>query len=337
MKISNVKIYITERDLCEIAQETIEKYIKIQGLVISKILIGDNINISGIYKNKIKIPFDVSISIEEVINNKLILRIERIYVKKIKVINSLTMLAINSSIKQFKHLGIDNYDNIVKVDFYKICPIIPMVDFILEDLKLIPFGLEAIVSNLNILDKTQIDNVKVIEDSINSDENLNEKNIEYNYKVKKDNKNYTYNTFRAEFKNKFPQKYKDMYDYVVLIPDIISLFLNLFRDKRVAKEVKFNIYIALAYLLCPLDVIPDIIPFIGKIDDLAVTFFMLQKILCDIPEEVILDNWKGKENIIIISKEAATFLGDKFGVGEIKKVVNILRKTLIKTYKFFVD
>jgi len=120
-----------------------------------------------------------------------------------------------------------------------------------------------------------------------------------------------------------------------MIPDIIALFMRLYKDERVAKEVKFNISIALGYLLFPLDILPDTLPLIGKIDDLAVTFFILQKVLCDIPEEVILDNWEGQSNIIEISREAMALLNDKFGAKEIRKMVDVVRISIKKTIVFF--
>ncbi len=120
-----------------------------------------------------------------------------------------------------------------------------------------------------------------------------------------------------------------------MIPDIIALFMRLYKDKRVAKEVKFNISIALGYLLFPLDILPDTVPIIGKIDDLAVTFFILQKVLCDIPEEIILDNWEGQSNIIEVSREAMTLLNDKFGAKEIRKMVDVVRISLKQTIVFF--
>ncbi len=126
-----------------------------------------------------------------------------------------------------------------------------------------------------------------------------------------------------------------MYPYVVMIPDIIALFMRLYKDKRVVKEVKFNISIALGYLLFPLDILPDTLPIIGKIDDLAVTFFILQKVLCDIPEEIILDNWEGQSNIIEVSREAMTLLNDKFGAKEIRKMVDVVRISIKKSIVFF--
>ncbi len=46
---------------------------------------------------------------------------------------------------------------------------------------------------------------------------------------------------------------------------------KLFRDPRVSKATKFLIPgIAVAYLLLPVDIIPDFIPVLGQLDDVAI-------------------------------------------------------------------
>ncbi len=61
---------------------------------------------------------------------------------------------------------------------------------------------------------------------------------------------------------------------VGLLSEIVSnarLAWKLFRDPRVSKATKVLIPgIAVAYLLLPIDVIPDFIPVIGQLDDLAI-------------------------------------------------------------------
>ncbi len=335
MKISNIKVTITEKDLYSIVSEVLDKYIKIPGIAINKILIDEYISVSGVYKNKITIPFELGISIKGVKNNVLYLTIEKINVKKIRIINSITNMVIKVMTKQFEEFGIDMCKKIISIDFYKLCPIIPWVDFVIKDLKLISYGLEAEVSDFNFINEEN-----ALEKNEHSEISNPVKKIEIPKTAENSrasNARYTYRNFRGEFKYRFPKKYECMYDYVVLIPDIIALLLRLFRDKKVTKETKFNISIALAYLFFPLDILPDSIPFIGQIDDIAVTFFMLQKILCDIPEEIILENWDGEENIIVIVKEAIGFLNDKFKVNEIKKIVDIVRISLKKSYNFFVE
>lgn len=332
MKISNIKISITEKDLYSIVVDVLRDYVPVEGLKIDKILVDKNINVVGSYKHKVSIPFSVDISINKVENNKLYLSIDKINVKSLKIFKGIVNVALKVISSKVVNFGIEFTDNMIIVDLYRLCKVIPMVDFKLEDLSIIPYGLEAEVSNFNFKNENDKSNDKNEE---KKEEEVPISSVESNKKNLDNHKEYTYRRFRKEFKERFSAKYEKMYPYVVMIPDIIALFMRLYKDKRVVKEVKFNISIALGYLLFPLDILPDTLPIIGKIDDLAVTFFILQKVLCDIPEEIILDNWEGQSNIIEVSREAMTLLNDKFGAKEIRKMVDVVRISIKKTIVFF--
>lgn len=331
MKISNIKISITEKDLYSIVVDVLRDYVPVEGLKIDKILVDKNINVVGSYKHKVSIPFSVDISINKVENNKLYLSIDKINVKSLKIFKGIVNVALKVISSKVANFGIEFTDDMITIDLYKLCKVIPMVDFKLEDLSIIPYGLEAEVSNFNFKNENDKSNDKNEEKK----EEVPISSVESNKKNLDNHKEYTYRRFRKEFKERFSAKYEKMYPYVVMIPDIIALFMRLYKDKRVAKEVKFNISIALGYLLFPLDILPDTLPIIGKIDDLAVTFFILQKVLCDIPEEIILDNWEGQSNIIEVSREAMTLLNDKFGAKEIRKMVDVVRISIKKSIVFF--
>jgi len=49
-----------------------------------------------------------------------------------------------------------------------------------------------------------------------------------------------------------------------------QLAWHLFRDPRVPTLAKFIPALALLYVLMPIDIIPDWIPFIGGVDDIAI-------------------------------------------------------------------
>jgi uncharacterized membrane protein YkvA (DUF1232 family) len=81
----------------------------------------------------------------------------------------------------------------------------------------------------------------------------------------------------------------------------------------------------LAYLIMPLDIIPDFIPVIGHIDDLVLVVLGLNMIFNDIDKQILLDNWSGKGDILNIIQsvtlKAEQFL-DKNVLNKIKKWIN---------------
>lgn len=349
MKISDIKVTITEKDLFSIIRDVFNDYVKVEGLSFEKILIDKNIELYGTYKNKINIPFSLIISIKEVKDNILTLGIEKVNIKNHKVFGGLINIVLKTIGGKVKDLGIVFEDNLVKVHFSQLCEVIPMVYFEMQGLEVIPYGLQAELKNFNFdgteksaeakedktpKDKEEKPEVKS-EEKQEKEEGKSSANI--NHSEVKEGKEYTYRKFREELKGRFNAKYKKIYPYVVMLPDIIALMTRLYKDPRVTKETKANISIALGYLLLPFDIIPDSIPLVGKLDDVAVIFFVIQKIFCDIPTEVIVDNWEGEGDVIEVVSGAVNFFGDKFGTGEIKKVVDLIRISTKKAVKFFVD
>lgn len=61
-----------------------------------------------------------------------------------------------------------------------------------------------------------------------------------------------------------------------LIPDLIRLVRSLIGDSATPRRVKVALGGLLIYLLSPIDLIPDFIPGLGSIDDLAVAALVLR-------------------------------------------------------------
>src|SRR5262245_36444599 len=55
---------------------------------------------------------------------------------------------------------------------------------------------------------------------------------------------------------------------LLLIPNFLKLLVRLFKDKRVPLAEKAFLIGAVVYVISPLDFIPDVIPFVGQVDDL---------------------------------------------------------------------
>ena len=54
------------------------------------------------------------------------------------------------------------------------------------------------------------------------------------------------------------------------LPNFARLYWRLFRDRRVRILPKALLVLTLVYVVSPLDIIPDFIPVIGEMDDVAV-------------------------------------------------------------------
>jgi uncharacterized membrane protein YkvA (DUF1232 family) len=87
-------------------------------------------------------------------------------------------------------------------------------------------------------------------------------------------------------------------EYLFLLPDFFILVCRLAIDKRVPTKQKLMAGGIVAYVIMPLDIIPDFIPVIGHVDDLVLVVMGLNMILNEIDAKVLADNWSGEGNVL---------------------------------------
>jgi uncharacterized membrane protein YkvA (DUF1232 family) len=105
-----------------------------------------------------------------------------------------------------------------------------------------------------------------------------------------------------------------------LIPNFLKLLFRLFKDGRVPAAEKAFLIGAIAYIIAPIDLLPDVIPFIGQVDDLYLIALTLLRLLNRTPADVIREHWDGGGDIArIVGRiaQAASFILPK-------RVANIL-------------
>ena len=71
------------------------------------------------------------------------------------------------------------------------------------------------------------------------------------------------------------------------LPNFARLYWRLFRDRRVSILPKALLVLTLVYVISPFDVIPDFIPVIGEMDDVAVVLSVLWLFIRLCPPEVV--------------------------------------------------
>lgn len=77
------------------------------------------------------------------------------------------------------------------------------------------------------------------------------------------------------------------------IPNFLRLLYGLITDSRVASIDKLIVAGAIAYILMPIDIIPDFIPFLGEVDDVFVLILALQRLIGNAGRAVIAEYWAG--------------------------------------------
>jgi uncharacterized membrane protein YkvA (DUF1232 family) len=81
--------------------------------------------------------------------------------------------------------------------------------------------------------------------------------------------------------------------YVRQLPQYLRLLGGLITDSRVATIDKLLVAGAMAYIIMPIDLIPDFIPFFGEIDDVYLLVIALQRLVANAGRTVLLAHWTG--------------------------------------------
>lgn len=78
-----------------------------------------------------------------------------------------------------------------------------------------------------------------------------------------------------------------------LLPNLVALFRGLLGDPRVPRGTKLWIGFAVAWLISPIDLIPEFVPVAGPLDDAIVAAIVLRHVLKRAGREVVEGHWRG--------------------------------------------
>ncbi len=79
------------------------------------------------------------------------------------------------------------------------------------------------------------------------------------------------------------------------IPDCVVLFRRLVTDPRVPRRRKLLLLALVAYLVMPLDLVPDFIPVAGQLDDAILVALVLRTVLRGSGRALVTEHWPGPE------------------------------------------
>jgi uncharacterized membrane protein YkvA (DUF1232 family) len=110
---------------------------------------------------------------------------------------------------------------------------------------------------------------------------------------------------------KRPRNMGEAFETARKLPIYARLVWGLARDPRVPTRQKLLLGAMAAYLAFPIDIIPDFIPVIGQLDDLAVLIFGLDWFIRNAPPDVV------DEHMTRIAKHEDTLSKDLEAAGSI--------------------
>lgn len=107
---------------------------------------------------------------------------------------------------------------------------------------------------------------------------------------------------------------------VLVIPNMILLCGRLLTDARVPKTEKMLVGGAIIYAIIPLDLIPDMIPFVGQVDDAYLIAITLLRLIDRTDPEVVREHWSGGGDVVQLI-EAMAMMTAKFLPQRIRRVL----------------
>lgn len=98
-----------------------------------------------------------------------------------------------------------------------------------------------------------------------------------------------------------------MRDALRLLPDLVRLIRRLAADTSVPVRVRVGLVLLLAYLVSPIDLIPDFIPVIGYADDAVVVALVLRSVVHRAGRDALERHWPGTpQGLELIERLAGT-------------------------------
>lgn len=314
MKISKVHAELTGNDVLSIINE----FVKVEGLKINEAnIIGNEVTIKGCFKKGVSFEFEAAIVLEGVIDNKIHARFSKFKLLNLGFFRIVRSFAIKKAVKVMNIKGFEVEKDRLIIDLHKVLIDIPYIELKPTNLYIRNGSIIAEVEEIQISVLGGLDKEKEKE----TEEKRDIKNeIKYPINKIKD----SYSRGRDKIEGKIPKDLKTASDYIFLIPDIAALIFRLLKDDRVSLKMKMYLSASVAYISCPIDLIPDNIPLIGKIDDIGVAVFILHKIINDIPIQIIAENWEGKIDLISSIQYLIDYLMKFTNARNVEKLYNIL-------------
>jgi uncharacterized membrane protein YkvA (DUF1232 family) len=90
-------------------------------------------------------------------------------------------------------------------------------------------------------------------------------------------------------------------EYLLLLPDLFALIVRLIADPRIDASLKLQLIAVSAYVISPIDLVPDFLLPVGLIDDVVAIAFVLSRvvrIMEEAGEDILREHWEGEGDVL---------------------------------------
>jgi len=87
-------------------------------------------------------------------------------------------------------------------------------------------------------------------------------------------------------------------ELIAVVPDLLRLLRALVGDRSTPLDVRVVIVVLVAWIVSPIDLIPEFIPVLGPLDDAVVAAAVLRHLVRKAGSEVVYEHWRGEPSTI---------------------------------------
>jgi len=100
-----------------------------------------------------------------------------------------------------------------------------------------------------------------------------------------------------------------MTNLLLVIPNLLLLSARLMVDPRVPTKERLLVAGAIAYAFVPFDFIPDMLPFVGQVDDAYLIALTLLRLMSVTEPRVVREHWRGGGDVVELIGATALIAG----------------------------
>lgn len=94
-------------------------------------------------------------------------------------------------------------------------------------------------------------------------------------------------------------------DALRLLPDVIGLVRRLAGDTSLPRGVRIRIWLLVAYLAMPIDLVPDFVPVLGQADDVILVALVLRSVVRRAGPAAVERHWRGGDAGLAVVRRMA--------------------------------
>ena len=100
-----------------------------------------------------------------------------------------------------------------------------------------------------------------------------------------------------------------MKNLLLFVPNLLLLCARLMVDPRVPATERVLVAGAILYALIPFDFIPDMLPFVGQVDDAYLVALTLLRLMTVTEPHVVREHWRGGGDVVELIGSTALLAG----------------------------